>query len=627
MKQSKALGVKRRGKGALVLVPFLLAATAACGSDELEGGYYLRGRVFDGASLDPVGKAELTLMSGHETRHVTTGTDGTYIVGPIEASASYRLEAKASGMEAFVFTGLALPALEANVHDRTLIGDVPLYAAMKKSPTFKMVVQSSDPRLPATAASIDFVPVAVGTDPANEPTAVTAPNTAVIGAFAEPRGVTLPNEMHAESLAFHANASSGSVDIPEGALSWGATYQVRVDAGPDFTAVNFMLTPVKANEIRVTVPTTAKFPSQLPQQAQQYFTGRIYNGVTMERMSGYSLKLEYFDRSMQATVDAEGRYIVGPLLANADYTIVVEKDGFRSFLSHNSKIATIGSSQVSSLYYDAFMYPKGVESPDVHARFSLQGETSLPSGTVRFAPRGSSSLFDAEVETPAGVNRQVWTNDEDLQQRAIVKDFASGKLDVDGSEFVLGVEYAVTVYGVSNYAILNGGSFKAGIDANPTFTLQPISETPLEVVGMSTDSAALSQNGTLEIRFNHDIVAHPKMDLDVALRSINDGFAISSPDKDMDMEVNTLVNSASLPAPVASGYRGIKWEISGNLIRFTWDRERALSVSDTGDPVNTVTYGNLSAITLYTGTLPTSPSARLDTLLGQGSVTVQMVAQ
>jgi hypothetical protein len=225
------------------------------------------------------------------------------------------------------------------------------------------------------------------------------------------------------------------------------------------------------------------------------------------------------------------------------------------------------------------------------------------------------------------VNRQVWGNDEDLQQRAVVKDFANGTLDMDGTDFVLGVEYAVTVYGVSNYAILNGGTFKAGIDANPTFTLQPISETPLSVVAMSTDMAALSPTGALEIRFNHDIVAYPKMDMNTALRSINDGFALTSPDKDMDTEVNTLVDAGTLPAPVAPNYRGIKWEISGNLIRFSWDRERALSVADTADPVTSITNGNLSAITLFTGTLPTSPAVRLDTLIGQASVTVQTAAQ
>jgi hypothetical protein len=46
---------------------------------------------------------------------------------------------------------------------------------------------------------------------------------------------------------------------------------------------------------------------------------------------------------------------------------------------------------------------------------------------------------------------------------------------------------------------------------------------------MSTQGAALSSNGSVEIRFNHDIVAYPKMDQMVALRSLNDGISIVSP--------------------------------------------------------------------------------------------------
>src|SRR4051812_3157279 len=165
----------------------------------------------------------------------------------------------------------------------------------------------------------------------------------------------------------------------------------------------------------------------------------------------------------------------------------------------------------------------------------MLGETKLPSGTVRFAPMDSSSLFNTTDEMPAGISpSQVWMNDEDLQQRAVTKDFTDGKLDVAEGEFVLGVTYSVTVYGVANYSILSGGSFVAGIDANPSFALSPISEDPLEEVGMSIDSAALSPTGSIEIRFNHDISAYPKMDPMVALRSLNDGFSVASPDKNMD---------------------------------------------------------------------------------------------
>lgn len=629
MKQTYVTRGRARAKRALAIVPFLLASAASCGSDTPASGYYLRGRVFDGASLEPVGKAELTLISGEGTAHATSAEDGSYSLGPIEQSSSYRIDAKADGMDDFEFTGVALPALDPMATDRTrtLIGDVALYATSKKTPSFKVNVSSSDPRLPATVASVDFIPTSVGTDPSKAALPIAAPAGAVVGAFAEPRGATMPNDTHAESVAYHASMLNGTVSVPEGALTWGSTYNVKVDAGPDFTAVTFPLTPVKANDISIVVPTTARFATQLPQQTQQYFTGRIYNGVSLDRLTDYKVTLQYFDRTLEGSVDADGRYVVGPLLANADYTISVEADGYRDFLSHNAKLAVGGSSQVSSLYYDAFLYPEGVETPAVHAKFVLQGDSKLPSGTVRFAPKGSSSLFDSDAETPAGVNRQVWLNDEDLQQRAVTRDFTDGTLDMTEGEFVLGVEYAVTVYGVSNYSILSGGSFRAGIDTNPSFELAPLTETALEVVSMSTDGATLSTNGSIEIRFNHNIVLSPKTDMNVALRALNDGFAISSPDKNMDTKMNTLVAAADLPAPVEPGYRGVSWEISGDRMTLKWDREKALKTSDTADPIVNVTYGNLSAITLYTGTLPTSPTSTLDTLLGKASLTAQLIAQ
>jgi hypothetical protein len=384
-----------------------------------------------------------------------------------------------------------------------------------------------------------------------------------------------------------------------------------------------MLTPVKENDITVVLPTTAKYPTQLPQTTQQYFTGRIYDGVSLDRLTGYKLRLEYFDRAMEATVDAAGRFVVGPLLANADYTISVEKDGFRSFLSHNAKITAASVSTVSSLYYDAFLYPMSVKTPAAQARFALQGETGLPSGTVRFAPISSSSLEQA----PAAIGAQVWTNDEDLQQRAVVRDFTDGKLDMAEGEFVLGVDYEVTVYGVGTYAILNGGTFRAGIDGNPSFTLSPRTESPLEVLAVSTEGAALSPTGSIEIRFNHDIVAFPKMDTNVALKALNDGFSINAPDENMDTNVNVLVDSGDLTPPIAAGYRGVSWEISGDRLTLKWNREAGLADVDAADPIISVTYDNLDAIQLYTATNTTSPMSTLAAMLNTTSITAQMVAQ
>jgi hypothetical protein len=632
MKHPYALRGKLRSKRALVLVPFLLGYAVACGDDKPDSGYYLRGRVFNGASMDPVAKAELTLIAGQDTQHVVSDADGNYQVGPIQPNAGYRLDATADGMDGFEFTGAALPALDAAINDRTLIGDVPLYEAKKTSPAFKVMVKSNDERMPASVASIDFIPMIVGQDPGKAEEAPMADVPTVIGAFAEPAGATLPNHAHKDALAFHTSVAGGVAQIPEGKLSWGSTYQVSVDAGPDFLPLQFMLTPVRDNDIEVVLQTTVDFPTELPHDNQEYFTGRIYNGVTLERVTGYEMRLEYFDRVLKATVDADGRYVVGPLLPNADYTIVVKADGFRSFLSHNAKIAIDSEASISSLYYDAFVYPSEVKAPAVQVRFSLENDTKLPSGTVRFSPNGPSSLFDSTAEMPvgieasAGVARQVWTNDEDRQQRAVVRDFTDGKLDVAEGDFVLGVAYTVSVFGVPNFGILSGGTFTAGVDANPSFMLSHLDQTPLAMVSMSTQSNPLSSNGSVEIRFNHDIVADPTKDQMVAQRSVNDGLSFFSPDKDADGEFNVLVDPSTLTAPIAPNYRGVSWDISGDRLTLRWDRERGLSMGDTGDPIVSVTYGNLSAISLYTGTLQTGAPKSLATLLGTSAITVQMTA-
>src|SRR5262249_10188483 len=154
---------------------------------------------------------------------------------------------------------------------------------------------------PASVASINFAPATVGTDPSKVADPLPTPVGLVSGAFAEPRGATMPNDARSSVTAFHTTIHNGEAEVPEGALTWGATYNVRVDAGPDFNPVTFFLTPVKENDISVVIPTTSRYPTQLPQQTQQYFTGRVYDGVSLDRLTGYTMHLEYFDRAMDAT--------------------------------------------------------------------------------------------------------------------------------------------------------------------------------------------------------------------------------------------------------------------------------------------------------------------------------------
>jgi hypothetical protein len=601
--------------------------------------------------MEAIKQAELTLISGQETIEVVSDDDGMYKIGPIQPSASYRLDAKAAGMADFEFTGLALPSLPMGVNDLTVIGDVALFDSDKKAPAFKISLASNDDRMPVEIASVDFVPVSdYGADPkqglgllnptstttttANGttttttpvPTTVTPPTgSTVIGAFAQPSATTLPNDLRVAPQTFHVNVVNGEAMIPEDALSFGATYNVKVAAGPDFSGLNFLLTAARDSEVEVVMQTTRSFPTQLPDGNQRYFTGRIYNGVTLERVMSYEMKLEYFDRVLTAKVDGDGRFIVGPVLPNADYTVIVKAEGYRSFLSHNSKFSVSGSG-LSSWYYDAFLYPSSVEAPAVQARFTLDDDTKLPSGTVRFAPSTASSL----VDQPAGVAGQVWVNSEDLQQRARVKSFTDGQVEIAKGELVLGVTYDVTVYGAGSYQI-DGGSYTAGEDGNPLFTLSHLTEEAIKIVAMTSEAAALSPSGTVEIRFNQDIQAWPQMDQQRVLLALNRGVSINSPDKDNDTEVNTLAAENADPTMTPANFRGVSWEISGNRLTLKWDREKGLSTSDTGDPINSLIYDNLNSIQIYTGLKPTSAPMSLGTLVqsmtGNDSIDVKMIAQ
>ena len=606
-------------------------AAIGCGDDDdaAAAGYYLSGRAFDATTSEPIKDAQLTLSSGKSTRHGKTQADGTYTLGPIAAGTSYRLRAELKGMGEFEFTGLSLPLIDTD-SPRTLIGDIPLYSSSGQTPPFKIALSSGDPRVPADGmrATARFVPVIVGSDPSLAATLGVANVSAdVSGEYVQPMD-TLPNDLTAQADTYRAVFTGETLQVPPGALTWGATYNVKIDAGPAFASLQFLLTPVKDDDISVVLqPLSAPGSTQLPTQYQQYFTGRVYDGVTLQRLTDYTMRLEYFDRVLGATVSSEGRYVVGPLLPNADYSISIDAQNYRSFLSHNARVTTNAMTPpLTSLYYDAFLYPDKVQAPAVTARIGLRDSTDRPSGSVRFAPRGGSQLFDEDVDTPAGVNRQVWTNDEDLQQRVVVRDFADGSIQLAAGDLVLGVDYEVTVYGVKGYALLKHEPFRAGIDTNPYFLLDPLSEPPLSVVALSNEQAEPTADGHIEIRFNHSIALYPKVSQDVLLRQLNDAFSIDSPDADGDNMQNELNDPPGMMV-VAPTYRGVSIEISNDRLILNWDRGAGLKTTDQGELIRSVTYGALSAIQLYTATLPSSPPSALSALIGSNDITVQLVAE
>lgn len=614
-----------RGLWLGLLVLFVSACKDEGSAGDLGSGYYLSGRVIDGETLLPIKGASLALTASTSGPRASSHDDGSFIIGPIPAQSSYRLVVNVDGYESFLFNGLPLPAL-ADDETRAVAGDVVLYKAEKTSPGFKVVVGSRDPKMSTSLArgNITFTPVSAGTDPALAGTLGQGVTSAdIIGAYREPGGATLTNHARVVSSGYLVALENGAAEIPEGALHWGATYAVEIDGGSSFAPASFLLTAVRGDEVKVWLNRADEGGTGgvLPAGAEQYFTGRIYNGVTLERIVDYAIRLEYFDRVITGTVDATGRYVVGPLLPQADYTIVVEAEGYRSFLSHNKRITGSNASEPSltSLYYDAFLYPDDVPTPRVHCRFRLASSEELPSGMVRLAPRSASSLFDEDSELPAGVDRQIWVNDEDLQQRAVVREIKNGDAVFEPGELVYGVEYAVTVYGVDGYALAGPASFRAGVDVSPSWILEPLTHTPLRVVFVSSEADTVTPDASLSIRFNQPIAVSARVSDATMVRALNENFSIQSPDEDKD----TLRNVLKDPDGTAA-FRGVGFTVSGETLTLTWNRSAALAMTDADDPIESVTYGGLNAIWIYPTAAAVPVAVTLGSLLENSFVTVRV---
>ena len=617
-----------------------LLSCLACSDDASEddgiANYYLNGRVLNGSTLAPVPDAEVTLSVGESAQTTRSKSDGSFSVGPIAPESDYRITAQLAGFDAFAFYGSRLPRLDSEKdRDRALVGDVALYTSGGSTPAFTISASSADGRLPLDAASseVRFVPVRLGVDPAvNRPPAAAAADAGAPAPGAALQEIFLPNHALSDLNGYRARIIDGQAVIPAGALRWGGGYDLEIFGGPAFEPESMQLAAARASDLSVWLtPVREGLATDLAPGTSQYFSGRIYDGVSLARLTNYTIRLEYFDRVIQGSVDASGRYFVGPLLANADYSVVVEADGYRSFLSHNERIDGSADDALTSLYYDAFLYPDGVSTPAVTCRVRVSDSTDLPSGFMRFAPRSSSSLFDDDVERPVGVTstdagRQLWENDEDLQQRALVVEFNNGEVSLASGQLVYGVNYEVTIYGVAGHQVAVG-AYTAGVDGDKSWVLDPLSDDPLAVTSLSTDSHAPIPSGQLEVRFNQPIALDPTVSVTTLQRALNDAFSIDSPNADADASANVLVNSADLTPPIAPGYRGVSFTIDGDRLLLSWNRATALATTDVDDPITLVTYGGLGSVMLYPAGASKPDPQSLSALLGSGSTSVQLVAQ
>ncbi len=332
-----------------------------------------------------------------------------------------------------------------------------------------------------------------------------------------------------------------------------------------------------------------------------YFVGRAYDGVTGERLSSYTLELQYFDETKKAKVDPTGRYVVGALPEGNDFTIAINAAGYRVFQSHNpmlmvedfeevAKLEKISGEQ-RTLYFDAYLFPSDLQAAAVSFNVVLEDSLQKPNGQMRLRPADRSMFYDNMTETPAGVGTQVWMNDEDLQSDVVDLTVTDGAASCEEGRLVYGVTYTVNVYGIPEYDALTS-TFLAGVASQKLLTMDKNASIAPLLLYNSSASGAPTYSAEVSLVFNAPI------EFDASYtgyaEAIDDGLTINSPDFDGDTFRNVLQVDASSTAQE----KGTSIQINGNVLTLSWDQTVGLANTDPDDPINYITFYNLDDIHL-----------------------------
>lgn len=346
-----------------------------------------------------------------------------------------------------------------------------------------------------------------------------------------------------------------------------------------------------------------------------YFNGMVYDGARGGRVTDYEITLKYYDLSIEGSVDNDGRYQIGPLEPMHDYTVEIVAGGFRSFLSHNQLVNAGGQSR----FYDAYLFPDDILAEDATIHVSLSNSDEAVAGFARLQPTTPSLLYDDPSERPAGVNGQVWDNDEDLQFRTVTVPFEDGVVNVEGEDLVYGVTYAVTLFGVTGYQP-GIGTFQAGVSGDQAIILQPLVKPAIQ---LAHNSATLGpeEDGVLVLVFNTPIEFDPPGAADEFIENIDANLVVAPIDGDTDGTLNELEPDAD-PDDIE---RGTDVEIDGNLMIITWSRSQALATTDPDDPVTSVTYGGFDQVRIRPVDSDATEAVTLASVVGATSVTVNLV--
>lgn len=357
-----------------------------------------------------------------------------------------------------------------------------------------------------------------------------------------------------------------------------------------------------------------------------YYEGNIYDGVTSERLSDFTLTVSQQGETISAQVDANGHFMVGPVAPDHDYTVTIEAEDYREFFSVISGAfgppPSLDGRQ--TFFYEAFLFPTNIESPEVNLSFfTPDGIDARPSGMLRLTPTdgaGLSGIHLGPSTTAGSIPGQVWPNDADRRQRTVNLEVEDGEVTVEAGELVYGVAYTGTVYGADGYTYENF-FYVSGLEGDRTIQLLRLDPTALTLTANSLDISNINDDGEVVFTFNHPIEYGDAATGAQRHERIDDAFSISSPDYDDDGNFNVLVSNIGDDADERE--RGTRIRISGNTLTLSWDRDDSnFATTDEDDPIEYVEYASLDSIVLRPAGGRVDQEVGLDAMLGTNVVRV-----
>jgi len=378
---------------------------------------------------------------------------------------------------------------------------------------------------------------------------------------------------------------------------------------------------VASSVLSVGLLSSSCLSTNAPSETHYYF-GDVYDGVTGAHVTNYHIAVEYFGRRYEGQIDARGGFGLPAIPAYQDFSVYIDADGYRPFVSHQPQWLDEKHAD-RSYHYEAYLFSTALAVQDVQVNVTLSDSPQLPTGQIRLRPVDLSDVYNDVTgmpkpsEQPAGIPGQVWTNSYDLLAQTVWVDIVGGLATFPGQALVYGVPYQVAILNVPGYQYTESPVFQAGMDGRRAFVLTPLDHTPLAVSYKSTDSGNPTPDGSLTIIFNQPAEFDPLHNLDGMKEAIDDQFSITSPDFNANGQRNTL----KLNVSPAVQERGTSMVLDGQKLVFTWSTD-GLATSDQGDPIRSVTWDGLDAIYLRPQGGNAADVVVLSNLLGSNAVNV-----